>query len=259
MTHNYQVTLTWLDVNSWRIETHDQRILLDPWLIGDLVFGDVQWFFKGVRPQPLTIPTDIDLILLSQGLPDHAHPETLKALDKQIPVIASPSAAKVCRELGFETVTALEFGQTFEQGDQFTIKALPGAPLGPLAQENAYLITFKGEGPCLYYGPHGYPSTELKTVKTIDVAITPIESLKLPLLGPVIRGAEGALELAKMVNPQLLLSTASGGDVIYEGLLASLLRSEGGIEQLRSQLAEAGLKTEVKTLKPGLPFALDLR
>ncbi|MBC6476050.1 MAG: MBL fold metallo-hydrolase [Hormoscilla sp. GM102CHS1] len=52
------------------IELGDKRILLDPWLVGDLVFGNLTWFFKGSRPQPRPIPENIDLIILSQGLED---------------------------------------------------------------------------------------------------------------------------------------------------------------------------------------------
>ena len=33
--------LTWLDSNSWLIEMGGQRILLDPWLSGPLVFGNL--------------------------------------------------------------------------------------------------------------------------------------------------------------------------------------------------------------------------
>jgi hypothetical protein len=41
---------------------------------------------------------------MPQGLDDHAHRPTLKQLDKALPVVCSPTAAEVCRELGFKTV-----------------------------------------------------------------------------------------------------------------------------------------------------------
>jgi L-ascorbate metabolism protein UlaG (beta-lactamase superfamily) len=249
-------TLTWLDVNSWLLELPGQRVLIDPWLVGDLVFGNAPWLIRGMRPAPVPIPADIDLILLSQGLADHAHPETLRALDKSIPVVASASGAEVANRLGYTTVTPLTPGQTFTLADALQIQALPGAPLGPLVMENAYLMTVLATGLTIYYEPHGYPSADLQP--PVDVAITPILSLKLPLLGPVIRGAEGALELAKQVQPQLILPTAEGGDVRYTGLLASVLQKQGGVEALRSQLAAAGLTTRVAAPAPMKPHILDL-
>lgn len=87
--------LTWYDSNSWLIEMGGQRILLDPWLVGDLTFGNTPWLFRGFRSQPLAIPENIDLILLSQGLEDHAHPPTLKELDKSWPVLGSPDRKSV--------------------------------------------------------------------------------------------------------------------------------------------------------------------
>ena len=93
--------LTWFDANSWLFEFGQQRLLVDPWLIGPLVFGNLPWFFIGKRPKQPAIPDNIDLILLSQGLPDHAHPPTLTQLDRDIPVVASASATKVVKKLGY--------------------------------------------------------------------------------------------------------------------------------------------------------------
>ncbi|NJO70763.1 MAG: MBL fold metallo-hydrolase, partial [Oscillatoriales cyanobacterium RM1_1_9] len=54
--------LTWLDSNSWLLEMGQKRILIDPWLVGPLVFGNLPWLFKGERLQPRGIPESIDLI-----------------------------------------------------------------------------------------------------------------------------------------------------------------------------------------------------
>ncbi|MGK7879031.1 MAG: MBL fold metallo-hydrolase, partial [Crocosphaera sp.] len=69
--------LTWLDNNSWLMEISGKRILLDPWLVGSLVFGNLEWLFKGVKGKTYDIGQQIDLIVLSQGLDDHAHIPTL--------------------------------------------------------------------------------------------------------------------------------------------------------------------------------------
>jgi Predicted Zn-dependent hydrolases of the beta-lactamase fold len=131
---------TWLDSNSWLLEIGGKQILIDPWLVGALTFGNQNWLFKGERQKPRPIPENIDLILLSQGLEDHAHPETLKQLNKNIPVVGSPSAAKLVQELGYTQVRALEHGATYCLENQVEIKSLPGSPIGPTTIENAYVL-----------------------------------------------------------------------------------------------------------------------
>ncbi|HEY9646996.1 MAG TPA: MBL fold metallo-hydrolase [Chroococcidiopsis sp.] len=243
--------LTWLDSNSWLIEMGDQRILLDPWLVGSLTFGNMDWLFKGDRLTPRPIPDSIDLILLSQGLEDHAHPPTLKALDRSIPVVASPNAAKVVNSLGYQHVTSLAHGETFTLGDRLTIQAVPGSPIGPLLTENGYVLTDTDRNQTLYYEPHGYHAPVLDALAPIDVVITPVVGLHLPLLGPVIQGDRTALDVAKRLRPQFIVPTAAGGDITFEGLLLSLLKANGSADELRSQLAHHQLPTQVFEPKPG--------
>lgn len=242
--------LTWLDSNSWLMEIGGKRILLDPWLVGPLVFANLPWLFKGERTTPRSIPENIDLILLSQGLEDHTHPPTLKQLDHNKPVVASPNAAKVVEQLGYTQVTSLPHGETFTFDHQLEIKALPGSPIGPMLVENAYLLKDLTSGKTLYYEPHGYHSPSAIT-DSVNVVITPIVSLTLPLLGPIIQGHHSAVELCKKIQPQVILPTAAGGDVEFEGLLMSLIRSQGGVEEFRAKLAENNLSTQLMTPQPG--------
>jgi len=249
--------LTYLDSNSWLIEFGGKRILLDPWLVGPLVFGNAGWFFKGERRTARPIPENIDLILLSQGLEDHAHPETLKKLDRQIPVVGSPNAAKVVRQLGYTQVTELAHGQSLPLGG-LEIQAVPGSPIGPMLTENGYLLKELETGYTLYYEPHGYHSPTLKDLAPIDVVITPIIDLGLPLLGPILKGTETALKLAEWVKPQVMLPTAAGGDIAFEGLLVSLLRAEGNLEDFRSMLARHNLAARVISPTPWERFEVPL-
>ncbi|WP_322742709.1 MBL fold metallo-hydrolase [Synechocystis salina] len=48
--------LTWYDSNSWLIEMGGQRILLDPWLVGDLTFGNTPGCFEAFVPSPWKFP-----------------------------------------------------------------------------------------------------------------------------------------------------------------------------------------------------------
>lgn len=259
MIFNWVMYLTWFGANSWLLEIGNQRILLDPWLVGNLVFGDAEWFFKGFRQQDYSIPENIDAILLSQGLPDHAHKPTLKQLDHQIPVVGSPRAATVVQELGYTSITSLAFGESFTLNNQVKIKAVRGSTVGYNVVENGYLITDLASGLTLYYEPHGNHSPEIKQFVPVDVLIVPIVDLTLPIVGPFIKGRNKALELAQWLQPQVMLPTTAGGDVIFEGLLGKLQNAEGTIEEFRSLLQQHNLAIQVIEPTPGDRVALQLQ
>lgn len=250
--------LTWLDNNSWLIEIGGQKILVDPWLVGSLSFN-LDWLFKGSLRQERLISENIDLILLSQGLPDHTHIPTLKQLDHQIPVVASPNAAKVVRELGYTSVTSLAHSESFTLNNQIQIQAFPGSPIGPTLIENSYLIQELATGIKLYYEPHGYHSPQLKQVAPVDVIITPTVDLALPLVGSIIRGTNSTLEVAKWLQPQFILPTAAKAETTYEGLLPQFLQDIGSAEELRASLQENNLTTQVLEQKPGDRLELKLQ
>ncbi len=237
--------LTWLDSNSWLIEMGGQRILLDPWLVGSLTFGNLPWLFKGDKNTVRPLPENIDLILLSQGLPDHAHPPTLEKLDRSIPVVASATAAKIVQKMGYTQITTLAHGQDFTVGNQLKIQAVPGSLVGPNLVENGYLLTDLGQKTKLYYEPHGSHSAMLQDLAPVDVVITPIIDLKIPVLGSVIKGTASAVQVAEWLRPQVILPTAAGGDISFAGLLMSVLKAEGDADTLRSRLAAKNLDTKV--------------
>lgn len=236
----------------------ERRILLDPWLVGDLVFSNLEWLFKGLRDRPLPIPENIDLILLSQGLEDHAHPATLKQLDKNIPVVGSPNAAKIVRELGYRQVTTLAHGETFTLDKCIEIKAFPGSPIGPTLVENGYLLKDINSGDTMYYEPHGFHSPQLQSAAPIDVVVTPMINLELPLVGPIIKGTDSALQVAKWLRPQVMVPTAAGGDIMFEGLLNKFLRAKGTIEEFRELLAANHLETRAIAPQPNSRFEVPL-
>jgi L-ascorbate metabolism protein UlaG (beta-lactamase superfamily) len=251
------MNLTYFDSNSWLIEIDRLRILLDPWLVGKLTFGNQAWLFEGSKNNPQPIPPNIDLILLSQGLEDHAHPPTLKELDKSIPVVASPNAAKVVKELGYTNITALKHHQTYQLG-QVKIQAVPGSPVGPTLVENGYIIKGLESGKNIYYEPHGYHSDSLQEAAPIDVIITPIINLKLPLLGAVIKGQATALQLCKQLNPQVILATAAGGDIDFKGVITSVLQADGTVAEFNRLLEQNNLSTKAIDPQSGETIELSL-
>ncbi len=251
------MNLTYFDSNSWLIEIDGKRILLDPWLVGKLTFGNLPWLFEGKKNNPQPIPENIDLILLSQGLEDHAHPPTLKQLDKNIPVVASPNAAKVATELGYKTITTLDHGSSFKL-EYIEIKAIPGSPIGPTLVENGYIIKGLASGKNIYYEPHGYHSESLKSETSIDVVITPLINLKLPLVGAVIKGQSTALKLCQWLKPQVILGTAAGGDIDFKGLVMSILKAEGTVAEFNHLLQQHQLTTKAIDPQSGETIELSL-
>jgi L-ascorbate metabolism protein UlaG (beta-lactamase superfamily) len=243
--------LTWLDSNSWLIEIAQKRILLDPWLVGSLVFGNLTWLFKGEKRTQRSIPDHLDLILLSQGLEDHSHPPTLEKLDHEIPVIASPNAAKVCEQLEYTKITTLKHGESFLLDEQLEIKAVPGSTVGLNLVENGYLIKDLQSDESIYYEPHGCHSPELKKEAPIKVIITPLVALKIPLLGSVINGKKEALEVCQWLKPKIILPTANGGDIDFQGILINLLQTEGTIDDFRNLLTDNNLNIQVIEPHPG--------
>ena len=91
----------------------------------------------------------------------------------------------------------------------------------------------------------------------VDVVVTPLVDLKIPLLGSVIKGSTSALQAIDLLHPQVILPTAAGGDVILEGLLMSILQTSGGVEEFRQLLSAKQSPTQVIDPKPGDRFLLE--
>ncbi len=250
--------LTWYDSNTWLIEMAGQRLLLDPWLVGPLTFGKAEWLFKATRTHDRPIPAVIDVILLSQGLPDHAHVPTLAALDRHIPVVGSAPAAKVAQSLGYTQVIALAPGEAYTVADRLEIRATRGALVGPTAVENGYVLSDRYQGYKLYYEPHGFNDAAIQALAPVDVVITPIVDMKLPLLGPIIRGQQSAQELIQWLQPQVVIPTAAGGDIQMTGVLDRWLTFTGSAVELRQTLAHQGSRTQVLEPTPGERLAVPL-
>ncbi|KKJ00225.1 MBL fold metallo-hydrolase [Prochlorothrix hollandica] len=246
--------LTYFGANSWFLEVGQLRILLDPWLVDSLTFGGQRWFFEVTNRYQPPIPRRIDLILLSQGLPDHAHRPTLEQLDRTIPVIGSASAAKLASQLGYTQVTTLKPGQGQTLGKGLEIRALAGAPVPQV--ENGYLLSQRRDGRKLYYEPHGFAAPELVNYGPVDVVISPVVNISLPLAGPIVKGKTTALGLAQQLKPHYFLPTAAGGDVDYTGILDRILTTEGSVAAFKAQVSAAGLATQVLDPKPGRPYGL---
>ena len=116
------IKATYYGANGWLIELNKTRILIDPWLNGDLTFRPGDWLIKGELVYEMPIPKDIHYILLTQGQPDHAHPPTLEKIKKSTLVVASEAASKVVRVMGFSKVNTIKPGESFKYETTILIK-----------------------------------------------------------------------------------------------------------------------------------------
>lgn len=219
------VSATYFGANGWLLDFNGLRVLVDPWLQGDLVFPPGPWFFAGSLPRPWPVPADLDLLLLTQGLADHCHPPSLELLDRDLPVVGSATAARRVRQLGFRDVTALAPGQT-HQLQSLRIRATAGAPVPQV--ENGYRLDHPAAS--LYLEPHGYLDPDLPP-DPLDAVITPVVDLALPLAGAFVRGRQVLPLLLERFRPSAVFASTAGGDVRFAGLLTHALRQQGSTDE----------------------------
>ena len=238
---------TYFGANGWLLDWSGLRVLVDPWFRGPLVFPPGPWFFQGQLSQSLELPADLDLLLLTQGLDDHAHPETLALLPRSLPVVGSMAAAKKVQQLGFEQVTGLRPGETTVFGD-LRIEATAGAPVPQV--ENGYLLRHPEAS--LYLEPHGYLSAEVAP-EALDAVITPVVDLGLPVAGAFVRGQTVLPELVQRFSPRKVLASTTGGEVRFSGWLNRWLWQKGTLAEAQQAVGSAA---QVIDPVPGQRYAL---
>ena len=220
------IKATYYGANGWLIELCNTRILIDPWLNGDLTFPPGDWLIKGSLNKEIDHPRNIDFLLLTQGQPDHTHPPTLEQFDKNIPVIASEAASKVVRKIGFTKINELKPGEFYENNN-LNIKATSGASVPNI--ENGYIIDTGNES--IYIEPHGFLDENIKS-RNIDVLITPVIDFSLPFAGKFIKGKTVLPKLLKLFNPKTILASTTGGDITFTGIINSLIKVDGSVDDI---------------------------
>ena len=215
---------TYFGANGWLLDFGSTRILIDPWLKGDLTFPPGDWLIKGELENEVEIPKDISYLLLTQGQPDHTHPPTLEKINNSIPVIASEAASKVVKDMGFSNINTLKPGETFKSKN-LNIQATSGASVPNI--ENGYIIDHNSDS--IYIEPHGFLDNRLKS-RSIDLVITPVIDFGLPLAGKFIKGKTVLPKIIDLFNPTTVLASTTGGEITFSGIINKLIRVEGSVE-----------------------------
>ena len=231
----------YLGSNGWLIKFEKTNLIIDPWITGDLVFPPGEWFFKGSLDNEILIEEDINLILLTQGLPDHCHIPSLNKFKKDINIICPKSAKGIIEKLGFSSINVLKPSDKINQNG-LEIEATAGAPVPQI--ENGYIVKDeKGKG--FYVEPHGYLDKNLKS-QEIDAVITPTINLDLPVVGSFVKGAEVLPKLINTFNPKYILSSTAGGDAKYSGVLNKFISVKEYREDVNCKLVNLKSMDSVK-------------
>lgn len=207
-------------------------------------------------------------ILISQGLPDHAHGPTLAALPcKDKPVVCSAAAEGTVKAAGFTNVTVLRHGDTTTlAGGSLTVTATEGALVGPpwSERECGFVVEVREGGPGgsnpirLYYEPHcDAPEAALASVGTVDVMVTPAASQRLAGY-PLVMGDENAVRTAAALDPAVVVPLTNA-DFNASGPLAAIIQQVGSEAGLQAKLSAAGLRARVvDAAAPGAGTAIAL-
>ncbi|XP_066328848.1 uncharacterized protein [Miscanthus floridulus] len=289
-----QVTLklTYLEINSWVWEVHQQhqaaplRILVDPLVVGNLDFG-MPWLYDGAKKNPKVKALGVDdllapdarpdLLIITNRLDDHCHVRTLTQLSARapdLPVVTTPNARAVLASLPtpFRHVTYLEPGESTAVSPDVRVLATAGTLLGPPWErpENGYVLLMPAGADAddrnglLYYEPHCLHDRSFLERKRVraDVVITPVVKQLLPLPLPgnyytLVSGQEDAVDLAGMLRARYVVPM-SNADLDAGGLLTTVLTEQGTTQSFQALLSEALPQVQVLDPTPGVPLHLDL-
>ena len=179
------------------------------------------------------IDKEIDIILLTQGLPDHCHVPTLEMFRKDIPIICPKSAVEILIKIGFNSPNS---PTPTDKTNYFNLsfEATAGAPVPQI--ENGYIVK-DDQNNGFYIEPHGYLDENLNK-QNIDAVITPTKNLELPLVGSFVKGADVIPKLINKFNPKYILSSTIGGDAKYSGFLNNFISVQDYEEELDCNLVD---------------------
>ncbi len=114
---NKSIQIRYLSHASVLISDGKTKILTDPWFFGP-AFCNGWWLREDPKFDYKNLIEDIDYIYISHNHPDHLHIETLKTINKNIPIItpkfSSNSTKILLKRLGFKQILDLNFNFVFK-------------------------------------------------------------------------------------------------------------------------------------------------
>jgi L-ascorbate metabolism protein UlaG (beta-lactamase superfamily) len=242
------------DYQSWMFEAGGKRIALDPWLTDVLTFPGGPWIFERRRKSmpaftPQSLPA-LDALIISAHFGDHMHPQTLKALSKNVPVFTTRQAAPKLRKLGFHQVTSVAHDEQLTIGQSVTLRAIaPGFPYASNAL--GFVLEECATNQRLYFEAHTTNESRLAQLPhPVTAMMTPVESVRIFGIQFSMDAAK-ALRSVEQLKPRVFFPTGiepSRGT----GLLGkTLLSCKGQLEDFTQALKQAQIGTRVANPGPG--------
>jgi hypothetical protein len=203
--------------SSWWINWGNTAFIIDPWLIGSEIDGfawlNEQW--HSTAPIEISKLPDYQFIIISQSYEDHCHIETLKQLDNQKSILASPKAYRKIKKSFKERANVLAIPNFSEQQslDFEGIKFYyfhPGRLLDPIYYA-ILMVNNKNEG--LFYSPHGFnlnvQQQKFISQFKIQLLITTFSEFEIPAImgGKVNPGLDNVKFLFEILKPKHILNT----------------------------------------------------
>lgn len=243
------------DYQSWGIRGGGAWVVIDPWLVGDVTVGGGVLFRRRHRRPPAFAPDTLprpDLLVVTAAFGDHMVLPTLRALDRSVPVWAQGDAARVLGRLGYGDVA------TAVAGDE---RHVPGADGGlvlrAVAPDRPYRTSSIGlrveepaTGARLYLETHVVADDALAAVGPVDVAVLPVESVRLLGTTFAMDGAR-ALAVVDALDAHVVVPTGTEPRAAGGLLPWFLLRCAGDLEDFRARLAGRRPGTVFRPLGPG--------
>ena len=123
------------------IETKNERIIVDPWIVGPCNVNS--WYtLRNKAATKKNIPTDVDYIYISHEHQDHFHKETLKEFNRNIPIyICKFPTSRFYNEvveLGFKNIIELKSWRPEKLSSDLEITAIKNPDL--MFEDSALLI-----------------------------------------------------------------------------------------------------------------------
>jgi L-ascorbate metabolism protein UlaG (beta-lactamase superfamily) len=243
------------DYQTWYLQVGESRILVDPWLTPTMAFpmGMFHRTHTLVGHESLA-PTHL---IVTAPFGDHLHAPSLQLLDKSLPVMTTPAAAKHVRKLGFTQVIDSKAGDTHVLSSGVTLRFV--APGFPYASNSLGFLLEETHGDRVtraYLETHVVSKATLESLpKPIDALLTTAENVRMfgIQLAMDVRRA-GRVAAALQVRHFLPTGVNPGKST---GMLPKMLFIRSDKAAMAQSLAEASPSTEIHWLEPGEGITLD--
>lgn len=199
--------------NSWLLEMDNQKLLIDPWLVGEEV-DYFRWFNRQWhRYPPIAIDElpDYDAVIITQQYPDHFHAETLALLKPDVVIAPRSIQQKLEKTLPDANVTYMNRNNPFIRLGGLEIHWFESTkPLGPAF--NAVAVSNGKETVLL--ATHGFAFNDaqldlLRKLPKLELLFTPINEYRLPFFlgGSIAPGLKGLENMVKITGAVKFVST----------------------------------------------------